>query len=56
MAKPDSKKGVQQYSDAWSRFEQAIDVVAKSPPQHRLNPASKKRVRGEKTVKTKPGK
>jgi hypothetical protein len=21
--------------DAWSRFERAVDVVAKSPPQHR---------------------
>jgi hypothetical protein len=21
--------------DAWSRFEHAVDVVAKSPPQHR---------------------
>jgi hypothetical protein len=23
-------------SDAWSRFERAVDVVAKSPPQHRV--------------------
>jgi hypothetical protein len=23
------------HSDAWSRFERAVDVVAKSPPQHR---------------------
>jgi hypothetical protein len=23
------------YPDAWSRFERAVDVVAKSPPQHR---------------------
>jgi hypothetical protein len=23
------------HSDAWQRFERAIDVVAKSPPQHR---------------------
>jgi len=22
-------------SEAWSRFERAVDVVAKSPPQHR---------------------
>jgi hypothetical protein len=21
--------------DAWARFERAVDVVAKSPPQHR---------------------
>jgi len=24
------------HSDAWSRFERAVDVVAKSPPQHRI--------------------
>jgi hypothetical protein len=23
--------------DAWQRFERAVDVVAKSPPQHREN-------------------
>jgi hypothetical protein len=23
------------HPDAWSRFERAVDVVAKSPPQHR---------------------
>jgi hypothetical protein len=31
--------------DAWERFERAVDVVAKSPPQHR-----------EKPKKTKPAK
>jgi len=25
-------------SDAWSRFERAVDKVAKSPPQHRAKP------------------
>jgi hypothetical protein len=25
----------EQHSDAWARFERAVDVVAKSPPQHR---------------------
>jgi hypothetical protein len=29
--------------DAWSRFERAVDVVAKSPPQHRTK--SKQKVR-----------
>ncbi len=24
--------------DAWRRFERAVDVVAKSPPQHRTKP------------------
>jgi hypothetical protein len=32
-------------SDAWFRFERAVDVVAKSPPQHRT--------KGEKSPKKK---
>lgn len=27
--------------DAWSRFERAVDVVAKSPPQHRAKARGK---------------
>ena len=34
MAKSDPKK-IELEPDAWQRFERAIDVVAKSPPQHR---------------------
>jgi hypothetical protein len=37
--------------DAWQRFERAVDVVAKSPPQHKTK--SKKK-RGK--AKMKPGK
>jgi hypothetical protein len=29
--------------DAWSRFERAVDVVAKSPPQHRTKAKRKPR-------------
>jgi len=29
-------RGNEQHSDAWSRFERAVDVGAKSPPEHRL--------------------
>jgi hypothetical protein len=29
--------------DAWVRFERAVDVVAKSPPQHRTKPKKSKR-------------
>jgi len=29
-------------SDAWSRFERAVDVVAKSPPQHRVKAPPKR--------------
>jgi len=28
--------------DAWARFERAVDVVAKSPPQHRTKAAKAK--------------
>jgi hypothetical protein len=50
MAKSDQKKKVEFEPDAWKRFERAIDVVAKSPPQHRVT-KSKLRKR-----KKKPGK
>jgi len=30
-------------SDAWARFERAVKVVAKSPPQHRKSKAKKKK-------------
>jgi hypothetical protein len=48
MAK--SKKDPELHPDAWARFERAVDMVAKSPPQHRTkaNPKarpSKKRKR-----------
>jgi len=47
MPKSDSKKKVEEYPDAWSRFERAVDVVAKSPPQHRVKekPAKKSKRR-----------
>jgi len=35
-------------SDAWSRFERAVDVVAKSPPQHRAKPPIKKKEKSKK--------
>jgi hypothetical protein len=43
MAKP-RQNTEREYPDAWARFERAVDVVAKSPPQHRTN------------IKTKPAK
>jgi hypothetical protein len=33
--------------DAWQRFERAVDVVAKSPPQHRV--AKKKKTAAKKS-------
>jgi len=38
MAKSDPKKEPEFHPDAWDRFERAVDVVAKSPPQHRVKP------------------
>jgi hypothetical protein len=35
MAKSPPKE-IELHSDAWERFERAADVVAKSPPQHRV--------------------
>jgi hypothetical protein len=32
---PSAKREVELDPDAWARFERAVDVVAKSPPQHR---------------------
>jgi len=36
MAKISKGDTSELHSDAWSRFERAVDVVAKSPPQHRI--------------------
>jgi hypothetical protein len=54
MAKSNPKKfkGIELEPDAWQRFERAIDVVAKSPPQHRT--AKPKRRKTKRKVK--PGK
>jgi hypothetical protein len=35
MKPPHKKQTVELEPDAWKRFERAVDVVAKSPPQHR---------------------
>jgi hypothetical protein len=42
------------HPDAWSRFERAIDVVAKSPPQHRIKakPKANQKKRGKPRKKT----
>jgi hypothetical protein len=31
-------KEIELASDAWDRFERAVDAVSKSPPQHRIAP------------------
>lgn len=44
MITPKEKPKIDIDQDAWSRFERAVDVVAKSPPQHRVKRKTKKRV------------
>ena len=36
MARRDPSKESELHPDAWARFERAVDVVAKSPPQQRV--------------------
>jgi hypothetical protein len=36
------KKEIDLVPDAWERFERAVDVVAKSSPQHRSKPKDAK--------------
>jgi len=49
--KPDHTKELEFHPNAWERFERAVGVVAKSPPQHRVAKKKKKAPpkRGRKT-------
>lgn len=38
--------------DAWQRFERAMAVVVKAPPQHRVKPAKAKRAKKVKPKAT----
>jgi len=40
-----SKRKIELRPDAWQQFERAVDVVAKSPPQHRAKKSNAKRKR-----------
>jgi hypothetical protein len=42
MAASKPSKKPELHEDAWERFERAVDVVAKSPPQHRVKPKKKR--------------
>jgi hypothetical protein len=50
MKSPKKKSEIELEPDAWQRFERAIDVVARSPPQHRT---AKKKQSGTKKAKKK---
>ncbi|MEH2514535.1 hypothetical protein V1279_000108 [Bradyrhizobium sp. AZCC 1610] len=55
MPKSDPGKEIEFHPDAMQRFERAVKVVAKSPPQHRV--AKKKTAAAKKSApKKKPGK
>jgi hypothetical protein len=52
MAKgPLQNKEIELEPDAWRRFERAVDVVSKSPPQHRV--AKKKNAKKKTGAKKK---
>ena len=55
MAKIDKSKKPESedYPDAWSRFEKAVDVVAKAPPQHRAATPEKASPEGALSAKSK---
>jgi hypothetical protein len=42
MSKSVSSKDIEFHPDAMQRFERAVKVVAKSPPQHRVAKKTKK--------------
>jgi hypothetical protein len=48
-----AKRDKELLPDAWQRFERAVDVVAKSPPQHKTKAAAKK-TRTRMRIKKKP--
>jgi hypothetical protein len=50
MSKPASPDKIELHPDAWERFERAVDVAAKAPPQHR---AAKKKKKSPKKAKKK---
>jgi hypothetical protein len=48
-------KQIELRNDAWDCFERAVDVVAKSPPQHRVkSKETKKRPFRRRVVSSKP--
>jgi hypothetical protein len=39
MARTSKDKAAELFPDAWDRFKRAVQIVAKSPPQHRTKKA-----------------
>lgn len=42
MSAKEAKEKIEFEPDAWKRFERAVDVVAKSPPQPKVKKIKKK--------------
>src|SRR5215471_13731663 len=51
MAKEPRQTEIELLPDAWARFERAVDVVAKSPPQHRTTASKPRKVTRKKPAK-----
>src|SRR5262245_50957389 len=51
MAKEPRQTEIELLPDAWARFERAVDVVAKSPPQHRTRAGKPCKVTRKKPAK-----
>jgi hypothetical protein len=54
MAEKPKSKEIEFQPDAWQRFERAVDVVAKSPPQHREKPKKRKNPKTTKKPNKEP--
>jgi hypothetical protein len=48
---PAKSKEIELQPDAWERFERAVTVVMKAPPQHRVKKAKAKRAKSHKKKK-----
>ena len=57
MSKLSNSKEIEFHPDAWGqRFERVVDVVAKSPPQHRKAKPSRAKSPGGRTRRPQPKK
>ena len=54
MGKPSQSRELELFPDAWARFERAVDVVAKSPPQHRTRAGKPRLMRFGLTLLVRP--
>jgi hypothetical protein len=51
MAKSSKSSDIELHPDAWQRFERAVTVVMKAPPQHRVKVKARKAQRKTRTKK-----